>query len=63
MEKILQYIRHNWLLLSIGGGFLVWFMYLTYSGNQWCDCQKTEKYQDGQRSGTHSRGFYRFYHK
>ncbi|QIG90209.1 hypothetical protein G6R40_11275 [Chryseobacterium sp. POL2] len=63
MKNVFNYIKSNWLLLSIGCGFFVWFVYLTYSGNQWCDCVKTEKIQDGQRTNTHTRSFYRFYHK
>jgi hypothetical protein len=26
---------------------LGWYLYLSYTGNQFCDCQKTEKYQEG----------------
>lgn len=63
MENILKYIRNNWLIL-LSGAFLVgWFVYLTYSGNQFCDCAKTEKYLDGNSTRSHGRSYYRFYHK
>lgn len=63
MEKIINYIRNNWMLFAIGGVFLGWFVYLTFTGNQFCDCTKTEKYRDG-TTKSHSRaGFYRYYHK
>jgi hypothetical protein len=26
---------------------LGWYLYLSYTGNQFCDCEKTEKYQEG----------------
>lgn len=64
--KILEYLKENWFLLTIGCLFLGWFVYLTYGGNQLCDCEKTETYRDGttrthRTGGTH--GFYRYYHK
>lgn len=63
MEKLINYIKSNWLLLVIGVFFMSWFAYLTFTGNQFCDCVKTEKYRDG-TTKSHSRaGFYRYYHK
>ncbi|RXM51893.1 MULTISPECIES: hypothetical protein [unclassified Chryseobacterium] len=63
MERLTHYIKSNWLLLSIGGLFMSLFVYLTFTGNQFCDCAKTEKYRDG-TTKSHSRaGFYRYYHK
>ncbi|WP_228441282.1 hypothetical protein [Chryseobacterium phosphatilyticum] len=63
MEIIINYIKNNWKLFTIGGIFLGWFVYLTFSGNQFCDCAKTESYRDG-TTKSHSRaGYYRFYHK
>ncbi|MCW3162046.1 hypothetical protein [Chryseobacterium oryctis] len=64
LTNILNYIRENWLLCLLGGLFLSWFVYLTYEGNQVCDCEKTETYRDGTtRSHSSGRGFYRYYHK
>ena len=66
ITNILDYIRQNWILCLLGGFFLSWFVYLTYRGNQDCDCAKTETYRDG-TTRSHSRGggvgFYRYYHK
>ena len=49
----------------MGGIFLSWFVYLTYAGNQVCDCAKTETYRDGttRRHSTGGVGYYRYYHK
>ncbi|ATC36426.1 hypothetical protein HZP84_14905 [Elizabethkingia anophelis] len=63
MEKILNYIKINWILLSIGILFLGSFVYLTFSGNKFCDCVKTEKYKDGKSSSSRGHSSYRFYHK
>ncbi|WP_299180856.1 hypothetical protein [uncultured Chryseobacterium sp.] len=64
MERIFTYIKTNWFLCLIGGALLGWFVYLTYAGNQLCDCAKTETYRDGTtRSHTSGRSFYRYYHK
>ncbi|WP_047422431.1 hypothetical protein [Chryseobacterium rhizoplanae] len=63
ITNITNYIRQNWILCLIGGFCLTWFVYLTYQGNQVCDCAKTETYRDG-TTRSHSRvGFYRYYHK
>jgi hypothetical protein len=64
MSRVFNYIKENWFLFVIGGMFLSWFVYLTYAGNQVCDCEKTEIYRDGTtRSHTARAGFYRYYHK
>ncbi|RZJ38262.1 MAG: hypothetical protein EOO18_03800 [Chryseobacterium sp.] len=64
MENVFRYIRSNLLLILLGTFFLGWFLYLTYSGNQFCDCAKTEKYKDGTtRYRSHGVSFYRYYHK
>ncbi|MBE2272765.1 MAG: hypothetical protein IAE62_00690 [Flavobacteriales bacterium] len=61
---MLNYIKNNWLLVAIAAFFMGFYIYLTYSGNQFCDCAKTETYRDGTtRSSTHGRTFYRYYHK
>lgn len=64
MANVLNYIKENWLILLVGSIFLGGFTYLTYAGNQLCDCEKTETYRDGTtRSHSSGRGFYRYYHK
>ncbi|MCJ8152427.1 hypothetical protein MKJ01_01465 [Chryseobacterium sp. SSA4.19] len=65
MNNIVSYIKENWLLCLIGVFFISWFTYLTFQGNQLCDCEKTEKYQDGTTRRHHSSGvgYYRYYHK
>ncbi|MCD9854127.1 hypothetical protein LUD75_05400 [Epilithonimonas sp. JDS] len=64
MEKALHYLKKNLLLVLLGTFFLGGFLYLTYSGNQLCDCATTEKYKDGASRGrSHGASFYRFYHK
>ncbi len=64
MQNIISYIKHHWLLFFIAAVFLGWFSWLTFSGNQLCDCAKTETYKDGttryRSSGT---SYYRYYHK
>jgi len=65
MAKLINYIRENWFLCLMGGVFLSWFVYLTYVGNQVCDCAKTETYRDGttRRHSSGGVGYYRYYHK
>lgn len=64
MSVVFNYLKENWFVFLVGGIFLTWFIYLTYEGNQVCDCEKTETYRDGTtRSHTSRVGFYRFYHK
>ena len=63
MGKILLYIKRNWLILAFGFFFLGWYLYLSYTGNQFCDCQKTEKYQEGGSRTSGGRTLYRYYHK
>lgn len=64
MNNFFNYIKHNWFLFSLAAFFLGWFVYLTYSGNKFCYCAKTETYKDGttrvRSSGT---TYYRYYHK
>lgn len=64
MEKIINYIKKYKLAVFAGVFFLGWFLYLTYTGNQFCDCAKTEKYRDGtSRYRSHGTSVYRYYHK
>ncbi|WP_228377917.1 hypothetical protein [Chryseobacterium luteum] len=64
MEKITNYIRTNWVLFLIGSFFVSGFVYLTFTGNKFCDCAKTETYRDGTtRNHSTGIGFYRYYHK
>ncbi|MGC4128009.1 MAG: hypothetical protein QM564_00295 [Bergeyella sp.] len=63
MKNSLKYIGRNIWLIMLGAFFLVWYLYLTYTGNQFCDCAKTEKYKDGTRYRSHGTSVYRYYHK
>lgn len=64
MEKIINYIKKYKLVVFAGVFFLGWFLYLTYTGNQFCDCAKTEKYRDGtSRYRSNGTSVYRYYHK
>ncbi|WP_294251445.1 hypothetical protein [uncultured Chryseobacterium sp.] len=65
MEKAINYIKENWLVCLIGLLFTGWFTYLTFGGSRFCDCEKTETYQDGTTRSHHSSGvgYYRYYHK
>lgn len=65
MTTIINYIRENWILCLFGVFFISWFAYLTFDGNQVCDCEKTETYRDGTTRAHHSSGagYYRYYHK
>jgi hypothetical protein len=40
METIINYIKEHWILCLIGVFFVGWFTYLTFDGNQFCDCEK-----------------------
>ena len=64
MGKIINYIKKYKLVVFAGVFFLGWFLYLTYTGNQFCDCAKTEKYRDGtSRYRSHGTSVYIYYHK
>ncbi|WP_294301767.1 hypothetical protein [uncultured Chryseobacterium sp.] len=65
MKNIINYIKENWILFLSGAFFLSLFIYLTFDGNQFCDCEKTETYRDGTTARHHSSGvgYYRYYHK
>jgi hypothetical protein len=61
MERIITFIRRNYIALLIGVVFYAVFVHFTYSGNRICDCETTEKYNPGTSRG-HST-VNRFYHK
>ncbi|HPW89384.1 MAG TPA: hypothetical protein PK067_11145 [Kaistella chaponensis] len=64
MEKIINYIKKHWILIVLGGSIFGFYCYLTYTGNQFCDCEKTETFKDGTtRSHSSGHSFYRYYHK
>ena len=62
MEDIKALIIKNKFALIIGGLAYIMFLYFSYEGSRICDCQSTQKYQNG---STTDRGstVNRFYHK
>lgn len=63
MNNVLNYIKTHWLLLGIAAVFVGFYIYLTYTGNKFCDCATTEIFRDGTQHSSHGRSFYRYYHK
>ena len=59
MEKIIQFIKENYLILLIGFCFYGLFLYYTVEGNRLCDCESTENYKPTHAGHTVNR----FYHK
>lgn len=53
--------RNKWALLIATTMFSL-YLYITYNGNRICDCQSTEKTQNGS-SVYRGGGVNRFYHK
>lgn len=60
MNKVVDFIKANYLIFIIGLLFYSLFLYYTIQGNRLCDCETTEKYRPTQ-SGHSSVN--RFYHK
>jgi hypothetical protein len=60
MEKILNFIKENYIALLIGMFFYGIFLYSTTQGNSMCDCESTENYKP--TNSSHS-NINRFYHK
>ncbi len=62
MEKVLGFIKNNYIALLIGALFYVLYVHAAVSGNRICDCESTEKYNSSS-TGTHRFVGNRFYHK
>jgi hypothetical protein len=62
MEDIKTHIVRNKFALIIGVLAYIMFLYFSYEGNRICDCQSTQKYQNGNTSH-HGSTINRFYHK
>lgn len=60
MEKIIPFIKNNYLMLLIGLFFYAVFVYYNASGNRICDCESTENYKP---NATNRSSINRFYHK
>ncbi|OXA92739.1 hypothetical protein B0A66_08120 [Flavobacterium hercynium] len=69
MKNILDFIKQNVAVFSIGLFCFAAYLFFAYSGNRICDCETTERYST---SGNHrspntfyrsSRSSNRFYHK
>lgn len=64
MDKVLHFIKSNYIALGVAAVFYVIYLQFTIAGNRICDCENTEKYQAGNsRSGIYRGGVSRFYHK
>lgn len=63
MEKIKNFIYTNRLALLVAVLLYTVFIYFSYSGNRICDCQSTEKFQNGETSNHSGHSINRFYHK
>jgi hypothetical protein len=60
MEKIIPFIKNNYLMLLLGLFFYGLFVYYNATGNRICDCESTENYKP---NSTARIGTNRFYHK
>jgi hypothetical protein len=67
MDNLILSIKKNAFIIFLCMGITLFYVYLTYSGNQLCDCEKTEIVSEnsGTRSFIHhtGRGTQRFQHK
>lgn len=62
MEEIKTFILKNKFAFIIAGFAYFMFWYFSYEGNRICDCQSTQKYQNG-NTKHHGSTVNRFYHK
>lgn len=62
MEEIKTFIINNKFTFIIATLAFLMFLYFSYEGNRICDCQSTQKYQNGNTSRNGS-SINRFYHK
>ncbi len=61
MEKVIQFIRNNYLTLLLGLFFYLLFFYYNATGSSICDCESTENFKPNYSGGHHSVNS--FYHK
>lgn len=61
-EKIIAFLKQNYIALAIGIFFYLVYLQFTFAGNRICDCESTEKYKPASGARSHV-GFNRFYHK
>ncbi|WP_348824666.1 hypothetical protein [Flavobacterium aestuarii] len=59
MEKIIPFIKANYLLLLVGLFFYGLFVYYNETGSRICDCESTENY----KPTSAGRSINHFYHK
>lgn len=62
MEDVKALIVRNKFALIIGGLAYIMFLCFSYKGSRICDCQSTQKYQNGNTTH-HGATVNRFYHK
>lgn len=57
-DNLRAFARDRWPVMLACSLVVIGYMYLSYTGNRFCDCQSTETYRDESTSGRS-----RFYHK
>lgn len=62
MEEMKSFILNNKFSFIIAGLAYLTFLYFSYEGSRICNCQNTQKYQNGNTSHRGST-VNRFYHK
>ena len=60
MEKVLNFIKENYIALLIGLCFYSLFLYYTTQGSSLCDCESTE---NNKSTNSRFRSVNHFYHK
>ncbi|MBN8643048.1 MAG: hypothetical protein J0L86_14645 [Flavobacteriales bacterium] len=60
MNKLINFLKENYLIVVIGLLFYSLFLYYTVQGNRLCDCESTENYKPTRTGHT---SVSRFYHK
>lgn len=60
MEKVMEFLKNNYLSLGVGVLFYVLFLYYNTTGSQMCDCESTESYRP---TGSSRGSVNHFYHK
>lgn len=59
MEKMISFIKNNYLIFIVGVFFYALFIYYNFTGNRICDCESTENY----KPSTNRSSINHFYHK
>jgi len=60
MDKVIDFIKGNYLVIAASLFFFGLYCYYDMAGNSLCDCETTENYKP---NGSGRAGIGRFYHK